>query len=226
MAKVRNGGYGVVVVASSTGGPDALYELLPQWDLQVPVLVVQHMPADFTRSFAERLDGLCPMRVAEARDGNAAEPGSVLIAAGDLHLRVRGTPDRPEVYLTYGPLVNSLRPAADVTFRDAAAVWGGDVLAVVLTGMGRDGVDGARAIVAGGGMVLAQDEESSIVWGMPRAVVDAGLATAVLPLERLGTTVPTLCRSVPKPSEPFEAPEWVEIPEQVVREPLSMTPYF
>jgi two-component system chemotaxis response regulator CheB len=175
---------------------------------------------------AERLDLSCPMRVAEARDGEVVEPGSVLIAPGDLHLRVRGSVARPEVYLTYGPLVNSLRPAADVTFRDAAAVWGQDVLAVVLTGMGRDAVDGARAIADAGGMVLAQDEPSSAVWGMPGAVVDAGLATAVLPLDRFATTVPTLCRSIPRPSEPFEAPDAVAIPEQVVREPIPMTPYF
>lgn len=216
----------MVVVASSTGGPDALFEVLPHWDLQVPVLVVQHMPPDFTRSLAERLDQICPMRVSEARDGEAVEPGSVLIAPGDLHLRVRGSAIRPEIYLTYGPLVNSLRPAADVTFTDAAQVWGADVLALVLTGMGRDAVEGARTIAAAGGMVLAQDEPSSAIWGMPGAVVEAGLATAVLPLDRFATTVPTLCRTVPRPSEPFEAPEAVAIPEQATREPLPMTPYF
>jgi two-component system chemotaxis response regulator CheB len=223
---LRGGGYGVVVVASSTGGPDALFEVLPHWDLQVPVLIVQHMPPDFTRTMAERLDRICPMRVAEARDGEVVEPGSVLIAPGDLHLRVRGSATRPEIYLTYGPLVNSLRPAADVTFRDAADVWGADVLALVLTGMGRDGLEGARSITEAGGMVLAQDEASSAIWGMPGAVVDAGLATAVLPLDRFATTVPTLCRSVPRPSEPFEAPDEVAIPEQAVREPIPTIPYF
>jgi two-component system chemotaxis response regulator CheB len=122
--------------------------------------------------------------------------------------------------------VNSLRPAADVTFRDAADVWGADVLALVLTGMGRDGLEGARSITEAGGMVLAQDEASSAIWGMPGAVVDAGLATAVLPLDRFATTVPTLCRSVPRPSEPFEAPDEVAIPEQAVREPIPTIPYF
>lgn len=222
----RAGGYGVVVVASSSGGPDALLNVLPHWDLQVPVLVVQHMPAEFTRSLAERLDSVCPMHVVEARDGEVIEPGNILIAPGDLHLRVRGTAERPEAYLTYGPLVNSLRPAADVTFRDAAQVWGSDVLAVVLTGMGRDAVDGANAIAAAGGMVLAQDEPSSVVWGMPGAVVEAGLATAVLPLDRFATTVPTLCRSVPRPSEPFEAPGTLEIPAQATLKPVAMSPYF
>jgi two-component system chemotaxis response regulator CheB len=216
----------VVVVASSSGGPDALIQLLPHWDLEVPVLVVQHMPADFTRSLAERLDSICPMRVAEARDGEVAEPGQVLIAPGDLHLRVRGSSARPEIYLTYGPLVNSLRPAADVTFRDAAEVWGGDVLGLVLTGMGRDALEGAKAIAAAGGMVLAQDEPSSVVWGMPRAVVEAGLATAVLPLDRFATTVPTLCRAVPPNSAPFESAEAIAIPEQKRRAPLAMSPYF
>src|SRR3569623_150173 len=102
-------GYGVVVVASSTGGPDALGHVLPHWDLHVPVLIVQHMPAEFTKSLAERLDRVCPMPVTEATDGESVEPGRVLIAPGDLHLRVRGTPEHPEVYLSYGPLVNSLR---------------------------------------------------------------------------------------------------------------------
>jgi two-component system chemotaxis response regulator CheB len=222
----RAGGYGVVVVASSTGGPDALFELLPDWDLQVPVLIVQHLPAEFTKSFAERLDEICPMRVTEARDGEVAEPGSILVAPGDLHLRVRGSAARPEIYLTYGPQVNGLRPAADVTFADAATVWGSDVLALVLTGMGRDAVNGARTIVSVGGMVLAQDEPSSVVWGMPGAVVEAGLATAVLPLERFAATVPTLCRSVPLPSEPFEVPDPVRIPEQAARNPSPSTPYF
>lgn len=220
-------GYGVVVIASSTGGPDALCEILPHWDLQVPVLIVQHMPAGFTRTLAERLDAICPMHVAEAADGEPIEPGNVLIAPGDLHLRVRGPANRPLAYLTQGPLVNSLRPAADVTFRDAASVWGADVLALVLTGMGRDGVDGSRAIVTAGGMVLAQDEPSSAIWGMPGAVVDADLATAVLPLDRFAATVPTLCRATfPTPSEPFEEPDAVEIPEQAARRPLPATPYF
>lgn len=221
----RTGGYGVVVVAASTGGPGVLFQTLPHWDLQVPVLVVQHMPTEFTRTLAERLDRVCPMRVAEARDGQTVEPGTVLIAPGDLHLRVRGSAARPEIYLTYGPLVNSLRPAADVTFADAAAVWGADVLALVLTGMGRDAVEGARSVVAAGGMVLAQDEQSSAVWGMPGAVVEAGLATAVLPMDRFATTVPTMCRTVPLPSEPFESPDAVEVPDQK-REPVRSMPYF
>jgi two-component system chemotaxis response regulator CheB len=222
----RTGGYGVVVVASSTGGPGALHQILPHWDLQVPVLVVQHMPEKFTKTLAERLDRSCPMRVTEAREGEAVEPGTVLIAPGDLHLRVRGTASRPEVYLTYGPLVNNMRPSADVTFADAAAVWGGDVLALVLTGMGRDGVEGARTVAAAGGMVLAQDEATSAVWGMPGEVVEAGLATAVLPLDRFAVTVPKLCRSVALPSEPFETPGAVEIPEQTKPQTLPRTPYF
>ncbi|MGN6474614.1 MAG: CheB methylesterase domain-containing protein [Mycobacteriales bacterium] len=197
-------GYGVVVVASSTGGPDALSQILPHWDLHVPVLIVQHMPANFTKLLADRLDRCCPMPVVEAGDGDIVEPGRVLVAPGNFHLRLQGSTDRAEVHLTSEPLVNSLRPAADVTFRDVAAVWGSDVLGVVLTGMGRDGVVGARAIAAAGGMVLAQDEPTSAVWGMPGEVVDAGLATAVLPLERFATTVPTLCRRAR--TEPVSVP--------------------
>ncbi|HVS69419.1 MAG TPA: chemotaxis response regulator protein-glutamate methylesterase [Mycobacteriales bacterium] len=189
-------GYGVVVIASSTGGPNALSQVLPKWDLPVPVLVVQHMPPNFTKILAERLDAACTMPVSEAQDGELVEPGRILIARGDFHLRLRGTAARPEVVLANEPPENSVRPAADVTFRDVAALWGAHALGVVLTGMGRDGTDGARAITAAGGVVIAQDEASSVVWGMPGSVVDAGLASKVVPLDAIAATVPALIRPV------------------------------
>lgn len=215
-AGIDSCGYGIVVVASSTGGPEALSQILPHWDLQVPVLIVQHMPANFTEMLAERLDRCCPMTVVEAREGEIVEPGRVLIAPGSFHLRVRGSAHRAEVYLSSDALENSLRPAADVTFRDVAALWGSDALGVVLTGMGRDGVVGARAIAAAGGMVLAQDEPTSAVWGMPGEVVEAGLATAVLPLDRFATTVPTLCRRTGAGA--------VSLPEQIGSVNLTVRP--
>ncbi|HWC36471.1 MAG TPA: chemotaxis-specific protein-glutamate methyltransferase CheB [Mycobacteriales bacterium] len=187
-------GYGVVVIASSTGGPNALSQVLPTWDLPVPVLVVQHMPPNFTKILAERLNAVCTMPVSEAQDGEIAMPGQILIAPGDFHLRLRGTAARPEVVLANEPPENSVRPAADVTFRDVAALWGAHALGVVLTGMGRDGTDGARAVAGAGGYVLAQDEASSVVWGMPGSVVEAGLATKVVPLDLVTSTVPALIR--------------------------------
>lgn len=204
-------GYGVVVVACSTGGPEALTHVLPHWNLHVPVIVVQHMPPDFTALLAERLDRLCPMTVTEARDGERVEPGRILIAPGGRHLRLGAVSGHAQVQLTDDPLVNSLRPAADVTFADAAELWGAEVLAVVLTGMGRDGVRGSGAVAAAGGMVLVQDEPSSRVWGMPGEVVRAGLATGVLPLERFATTVPTLCQTrreltIPEQARPDRSP--------------------
>ena len=196
---------GVVVIASSTGGPNALGRLLPQWDLTVPVLVVQHMPPNFTRILAERLDVACKMPVSEARDGDVVEPGRVLIARGDFHLRLRGTAARVEVVLADGPPENSVRPAADVTFRDVAAIWGAHALGIVLTGMGRDGAAGARAIAEAGGTIYAQDEASSVVWGMPGAVVAAEVATKVLSLDSLAAAVPALCRN-PDPRQPVAVP--------------------
>lgn len=177
----------VVVVGASTGGPDALTELLgaiPE-ALTVPVVVVQHMPPMFTRMLAERLDVRCPFPVAEAVDGRRLRPGEVLLAPGDHHVGVEQS--GAEVYTTVsqGAPENSCRPSADVLFRSAARIYGPGVLAVVLTGMGRDGRHGCEHVRDAGGAVLVQDEPTSVVWGMPGAVVGAGLADAVLPLEEI-----------------------------------------
>lgn len=180
-----------VVMAVSTGGPTALAEVLPVLGagLGVPVLVVQHMPAFFTAQLAERLAKLSGRAVREAEDARPILADDILLAPGGRHLAVGGDAAAPRVRLTLDPPENSCRPSADVLFRSAAAVWGGGVLGVVLTGMGRDGLAGARAIVAAGGSVIAQDEFSSVVWGMPGEVVRAGLADAVLPLARIGPEV-------------------------------------
>lgn len=182
-----------VVIGCSTGGPDALARLLPKLpaDLGVPVMIVQHMPPVFTTLLAQRLDKLSPLSVCEAAPGSAVEAGTVLLAPGDFHLRVRGSAGNARAALDQGPQENFCRPAVDVLFRSAAEVYGAGTLAVVLTGMGQDGMLGARQIVGAGGRVLVQDADSSVVWGMPGSVANAGLAAGVLPLDELGTAIAT-----------------------------------
>jgi two-component system chemotaxis response regulator CheB len=177
----------VLVIGSSTGGPEALAKVLPQLPhaLAVPVLVVQHMPPVFTRQFAQRLDRLSPLRVVEAVDGTPLLPGTVHLAPGDHHLVVRGGARGPHTSLNQGPPENFCRPAVDPLFRSVVSVYDGAVLAVVLTGMGSDGRNGAAEIRAAGGTVLVQDQATSVVWGMPGAISQAGLADEVLPLERM-----------------------------------------
>jgi two-component system chemotaxis response regulator CheB len=148
----------------------------------VPVLIVQHMPEVFTRLLAERLDARSLAPVREAHAGDVVERGSVYVAKGGLHLAVRRNGVRIEVECGDGPPENFCRPAVDVLFRSAVEVWGSGVLAVMLTGMGSDGLVGSRAVVEAGGTVMAQDEATSVVWGMPGAVAKAGLASALLPL--------------------------------------------
>jgi two-component system chemotaxis response regulator CheB len=180
-----------VVIGVSTGGPTALAEVLPAIaaEVKVPVLIVQHMPAFFTAQLAERLAKICGRDVREAVDFIPLAGGEILLAPGGRHLVVAGEPHAPRVRLTDDAPEQSCRPSADVLFRSAAKVWGPGVLGVVLTGMGRDGVAGARAIVEAGGAVIAQDEFSSVVWGMPGEVAKAGLADAVLPLSQIGAEV-------------------------------------
>jgi two-component system chemotaxis response regulator CheB len=178
------GSIAAVLIAVSTGGPNALAEVVPALPagLPVPVLIVQHMPPVFTRQLAERLAARSRLPVREAAHGEPVEAGIVYIAPGDHHLAVRREAGAVRCALTRDPPENSVRPAADVLLRSAAAVWGGDVLVVVLTGMGQDGLAGAIALHARGAAVLAQDEASSVVWGMPGAVAKAGIADRLLPL--------------------------------------------
>jgi two-component system chemotaxis response regulator CheB len=177
----------VLVIGSSTGGPEALARLLPQLpaSLPVPVLLVQHMPPVFTRQFAQRLDRLCPLRVVEATDGSPLAPGVVHLAPGDHHLVIRSNGRGMRTGLNQGPPENFCRPAVDPLFRSAVSAYDGAVLAVVLTGMGSDGRNGAAEIRAAGGTVLVQDQATSVVWGMPGAIAQAGLADEVLALDRV-----------------------------------------
>lgn len=180
-----------LLIGCSTGGPDALARFLPRLpaDLGVPVLVVQHMPPVFTAMLAQRLDKVAPLEVREAADGDEVRPGRVLIAPGDLHLRVQRRGTGVRAVLDQGPQENFCRPAVDVLFRSALDVYGGSALATVLTGMGQDGLAGARQLAAAGARILVQDEDSSVVWGMPGAIAGAGLADDVLPLEELADRV-------------------------------------
>lgn len=176
----------IVVIGSSTGGPQALNTvvkaLAPQ--LNVPVLITQHMPATFTAILAETLSRHSGLKCVEGADGMMLEAGHVYVAPGDRHMLIKGRGG--PIMLTQTPPENFCRPAVDPMFRSIAAAYGPTALAVVLTGMGADGREGAKAIAEANGTVLAQDEATSVVWGMPAAVAHAGVASAVLPLPSVG----------------------------------------
>ncbi len=175
----------IVVIGVSTGGPTALGSILPQFpaNFPLPILIVQHMPPTFTRLLAERLQAQCKLRVVEAAEGMNLEPGRALIAPGNFHMRVRRNGAMPSVTLDQGAPENSCRPAVDVLFRSAAEAYKGAVVGVVLTGMGKDGLAGSEALKEHGAYIIAQDEASSVVWGMPGFVAKAGLADATLGLD-------------------------------------------
>ena len=182
----------VVVIGVSTGGPSALETMLPALSrsLPVPVMIVQHMPKLFTGALADRLNGLCALPVVQATDGMTVRRHAVYLAPGDAHMEVaRGAGESLAVRLHQGPARNSCKPSVDYLFESAARVFGAGTLALVLTGMGQDGLDGARAVKAAGGTVLAQDQETSAVWGMPGRVVREGVASAALPLGELAACV-------------------------------------
>ena len=177
----------ILAIGSSTGGPDALTKVLlglPA-DLPVPIVITQHMPPVFTKMFAERLDRSTALKVVEAGEGMELSPGTVYIAPGDRHLVFQRRGTATITQLNSGPQENSCRPAVDVMFRSVAALYGGSCFATILTGMGQDGRSGAKVLRDAGAEVLAQDEATSVVWGMPGAVVTAGLADEVLPLDRI-----------------------------------------
>jgi two-component system chemotaxis response regulator CheB len=189
----------VVAIGVSTGGPAALDVVLP-WlpsHFPLPVLVVQHMPELFTSMLAERLNGRCRLKVREAAEGDMVRPGTISIARGNWHMEVLASA-RPgaeaTLHLTQAAAENHCRPAVDVMLRTAAAVYGAGVLSVILTGMGSDGLAGCRILRGMGGAVLAQDQATSAVWGMPGAVVTAGLAQRVLPLDAIAPEIIRLCQ--------------------------------
>jgi two-component system chemotaxis response regulator CheB len=198
---VRQDRVDVIAVGCSTGGPDALTAIvaaLPA-DLSVPIVVVQHMPPLFTRMFAERLDRSCPLLVREAADGMTVDPGQILVAPGDHHLVLRRRGVDVVAQLTKEAPENYCRPSVDVLFRSVASVYGNGALACVLTGMGRDGLKGSERIRAAGGRIVVQDQASSVVWGMPGAVAQAGLANDVVPLVKVAETLVAAVGSTRRP---------------------------
>jgi two-component system chemotaxis response regulator CheB len=181
----------IVAIGASTGGPEALTDLIPQFpaDFPAPIAIVQHMPAKFTRLLAERLDTLTSLTVNEAQEGKRLAPGQVWIAPGDYHMTVVQRQSEVVLSMNQRPAEQGCRPSVDVLFRSVAKTFGAHVLAVVLTGMGADGTSGAQAIWQAGGEVLVQDEASSAIWGMPGRIVAAGLADCVYPLGSMASEI-------------------------------------
>ena len=177
----------LVAIGCSTGGPDALAKVIPLIpnDFATPIVIVQHMPPMFTRLLAERLDARSQIRVREAESGQVLKPGTAWIAPGDFHLMLEEIDGKIQTRVFVGPPENSCRPAVDVLFRSVAACYGGRALGVVLTGMGQDGLRGSEHLTEAGSQVIAQDEASSVVWGMPGFIAQAGLASRVLPLDEV-----------------------------------------
>ena len=181
----------VLAIGSSTGGPQALFTMLARMAdaIKIPVLITQHMPATFTTILAEHIGQTSGMPAAEGRDGEPLIGGRIYVAPGDFHMKVVAEGAQKIIRLTKEPPENFCRPAVDPMLRSVAAVYGRHALAVILTGMGSDGMRGAQTLTAAGGSVIAQDEATSVVWGMPRAVAQAGLCSAVLPLDQIAPKV-------------------------------------
>jgi two-component system chemotaxis response regulator CheB len=188
-----------VCIGVSTGGPMALMQIFSQFKmpLPVPVFIVQHMPSSFTTSLAARLTASGVMKVVEPHEGEVAVAGVAYLAPGGLHMVLSKKGTRTHIHLTEDAPENSCRPAADVLFRSAADVYGKDLLAVVLTGMGYDGMRGCQVVRAKHGQVLAQDEETSVIWGMPGAVVKNNLADLVLPIDKIADEIVFRTRKIP-----------------------------
>ncbi|MDH3030924.1 protein-glutamate methylesterase/protein-glutamine glutaminase [Methylobacterium fujisawaense] len=190
-----------LLIGSSTGGPRAVGEMLEGIGSaalrRLPVLIVQHMPPIFTAVFAEHLATRTGLPAAEGKADERVEPGRIYVAPGGRHMGLAAAAGGPIIKLTDGPPVNFCRPAVDVLFKDAAVVFGAATATVILTGMGSDGTNGARALTEAGGPVLAQDEATSTVWGMPGSVARAGLAEAVLPLPELATALRAMITGQP-----------------------------
>ncbi len=180
-----------VIIGSSTGGPQALTALLGalKKKLAVPILITQHMPPMFTSILAEQIAKVSGHPCAEGCDGEIVLPGHIYLAPGDYHMTLRREGDTLRIALDQNPPVNYCRPAVDPLFRSAAEIYGASALGIVLTGMGHDGREGARAIVDAGGQIIAQDEATSVVWGMPGAVAEAGLASNLLALSGIAPEV-------------------------------------
>lgn len=178
----------IIAIGSSTGGPQALFKVIKEMGkgLPQPVVITQHMPPSFTAILADHIARQCDVPCSEAKDGDILVPGHYYVAPGDFHMLIDGKPTAPTVRLVKDPPENFCRPAVDPMLRSLSQVYGRNTLVVILTGMGQDGMKGSDVIVRGGGSVIAQDEATSVVWGMPGAVALAGLCTAVMPVQDIG----------------------------------------
>ncbi len=187
----------VIVIGSSTGGPGALYELIPNLpsDMSASILVVQHMPPGFTKSLADRLNQLSQIEVKEAESGDLLRRGQALVAPGNYHMTVKAG---NKIRLNQEPAVLGLRPAADVTMQSTAQVYGASSIGVILTGMGSDGTKGAALIKAAGGKIAAQDEATCVVYGMPRSVVESGNVDKIVPLPQMAQEIVLMCQEQQK----------------------------
>lgn len=204
VSKLSSAPYEVAVVGSSTGGPEALGQIIPALpaDFPLPILVVQHMPPPFTRALAESLGRRSSLQVTEAADGDLVEPGHVYVAPGGLHMIVREERGEVRVRTRDSAPVHNCKPSVDVLFESAARVYAGSgVIAVVLTGMGEDGKDGVEALKNGACCCIAQERASCVVYGMPRAVSEAGLADLKLPAEQIAGVLTELAGSVAAEAE-------------------------
>jgi two-component system, chemotaxis family, protein-glutamate methylesterase/glutaminase len=189
----------IVTIGVSTGGPNALCEILPEIpkDFPVPIVIVQHMPPMFTKLLADRLDKQCQIRVHEGVAGDPIQAGNAYIAPGNYHMIVKREGTSTALSLHQGPPENSCRPAVDVLFRSVVEVYGSGTLGVVLTGMGQDGLRGCEQIREANGQILAQDEKTSVVWGMPGFVAKSGLADEILPLNQVASSIIRRVQRVP-----------------------------
>lgn len=190
----------ILAVGSSTGGPKALYEVFSSLKgaLDVPVVIAQHMPPLFTGILAEHLTKASGVIAKEGEHGEKVLPGHIYVAPGDQHMVLTGTQDDLRIELNQGPEENFCRPSVDPLFRSVARIFGSKALCLILTGMGQDGCEGAKDIIKAGGTLVGQDEESSVVWGMPGAVAKAGLCAEIVPLKEIGPRVTRLLKGMVK----------------------------
>jgi len=179
----------ILTIGTSTGGPNALHDVLADTpgEFPVPIVIVQHMPERFTRLLAERLNSQCALEVLEGEEGMSVIPGRAIIAPGGYHMVVERNGDECAVALNSDPPENSCRPAVDVLFRSVVKHYGRNTLALIMTGMGSDGLRGSEEVDEAGGQIVVQDEHSSVVWGMPGYVAKAGIADIVLPLSKIAS---------------------------------------
>lgn len=189
--KTEHGEIQVIAIGISTGGPNALREVFAKLDpdLNLPIVVVQHMPAGFTAEFAKSLDKICPLNVKEAQDNDILMPGRILIAPGDFHIRIEKKPLAVILHTEDSPARNGHRPSADVLFESVAQVYGKHALAIIMTGMGKDGAKAIGEIYHEGGYTIAQDKESCIVFGMPKAAIEHNYIHKILPLDKIAAEI-------------------------------------